>query len=212
MGKKVKANNGCQESLAPNIILVSGSSSPAPATLSENQTKSETVSCNPNWKQPPGMKAEKRKVEEINFPPKKLKLLEKSKEESTLQIAEACCANKIQEKLACIDQNKSDQLFMLQSVENFPDEEARKFFLALWKEIMEHVRNPTKTQNYSSLSSRNQATTHQPGTSSEINGPLNVDNNLLDEDEDQDKGGQKSYIQSDARSKSKVPWLEPDLS
>jgi hypothetical protein len=94
--------------MAPNIILVSGSSSPAPASFSKNQTKSETVGHNPNWKRPPGAKAEKRKVEESNFRQKKLKLLEKSNKESTLQIAEARCANDIQEKLACIDQNKSD--------------------------------------------------------------------------------------------------------
>jgi hypothetical protein len=94
--------------VAPNIISVSGSSSLAPASFSKNQTESETVGRNPNWKRPPGAKAEKRKVEESDFRQKKLKLLEKSNKESTLQIAEACRANDIQEKLACIDQNESD--------------------------------------------------------------------------------------------------------
>jgi hypothetical protein len=212
MGKKGKAKNGCQDNVVPNIILVSGSSSPAPATFSKNQTKSETVGCNPNWKQPPGAKAEKRKVEESNFRQKKTQAFELSNEESTLQIAEARHANDIQEKIACIDQNKSDQLFMLQRVDNCPDEEARELFLARWKEIMEHVRNPTQTQTSLSLSSTNQATTHQPGPSSEKNGPLNVNSNFLDKNEDQDKGLQRSYTQSDARTESKLPWLDPDLS
>jgi hypothetical protein len=93
---------------------------------------------------------------------------------------------------------------MLQSVDDCPDEEAREFFLARRKEIMEHVRNPTQTSL--SLSSTNQATTHQPGPSSETNGPLNVNSNSSD------KGVQSSYTQSDARSKSELPWLDPVLS
>jgi hypothetical protein len=101
---------------------------------------------------------------------------------------------------------------MLQSVDNCPDEEAREFFLARRKEIMEHVRNPTQTQTSLSLSSTNQATTYRPGPSSETNGPLDVNSDLSDKDEDQDKGVQRSYTQSDARSESELPWLDPDLS
>ncbi|PLW45676.1 hypothetical protein PCASD_07043 [Puccinia coronata f. sp. avenae] len=210
MAKKGKAKNGRRDSLAPNILLVSSSPSPAPATLSENQTESETVGRNTNWKRPPGIKAEKRKIKESDFRQKKLKLLEKSNNESTARIAEARRANDIQEKLARIDQNESDRLFMLQSVDDCPDEEAKEFFLARQKEIMDRVRNPAQTS--SSLSARTQATPRLPGPSSETNGPLDLNNDSSDEDADEEESVQQSYTQSDARSESEMPWLDPHLS
>jgi hypothetical protein len=64
----------------------------------ENQsdpTESQTVGCNTSWKQPPGVRAEKRKLEESVLQRKKIKLLEKSNNEKALHIAEACRANDI---------------------------------------------------------------------------------------------------------------------
>jgi hypothetical protein len=190
--------------LAPNTLTVSSSPSPAPANCSENPTESVTVGCDVNWKQPAGAKAKKRKINKSDFQQKKLKLLEKSNQDTAKRIAEARCANNIQEKLASIDQHKSDQLFMLQRLDDCPDEEAREFFLLHQKDIMDCFRKPT--QSTACSSSRTQATSLPPEPSSETNGPRNVDENSSDEG----TSVNQSNPHSQGQSESKVPWLDPD--
>jgi hypothetical protein len=206
LANKGKAKNGRRISLASNTLAVSSSPSPAPANCSENPTESVTVGRDVNWKRPAGAKAEKRKIDKNDFRQKKLKLLKKSNNNTALRIAEARRANDIQDKLAIIDQNKSDRLFMLQSLDDCPDEEAREFFLLRQKDIVDCVRNPT--QSTACSSSRTQATSHPPEPSSETNGLRDVN----DDSSDEGNSIHQSNPQSKGQSESDLPWLDPDLA
>jgi hypothetical protein len=206
LANKGKAKNGRRISLASNTLAVSSSPSPAPANCSEDPNESVTVGCDVNWKRPAGAKAKKRKIDESDFRQKKLKLLEKSNNDTALRIAEAPRANNIQDKLASINQNKSDRLFMFQSLDDCPDEEAREFFLLRQKDIVDCVRNPT--QSTACSFSRTQATSHPPEPSSETNGSRDVDADSSNEG----TSIHQSNPQSEGQSESNLPWLDPDLA
>jgi hypothetical protein len=144
---KGTAKNGCRPSSTSNIFLVASSPTPTPG-ISNNPvpTKPQTVGRNGStisWTQPPGVRAEKRKIEESDLQRKKLKLLEKANNETALRIAKACCANDIQDKLAQINQHKLDQHFMLKDLDECPDEESREFFRARQAEIINCHKNLT---------------------------------------------------------------------
>jgi hypothetical protein len=166
-----------------------------------------------SWKQPPGVRAEKRKLEESNFQRRKLKLLEKSNNKTALCIAEACRANDIQEKLARIDQNELDQLFMLQEINSCPDKESKEFFCARQSEIIERYRNPSRS--IAATSSCAQSSSHQPHTSSKPNRhPSNDKDDSSESNSDNAQSSHHPIPHSEAQSQSEndLLWLDPDLA
>ena len=120
MSSKGKAKNGLKSGPRPSINETP-SNSPFPQSTSQAET-SEAVNNCVIWKRPPGIKGEKRKLEDSEFKRKKLKLLEKANSKSSLRIAEARRANDIQEKLVKIEQDELDCQFILQDLNDCPDE------------------------------------------------------------------------------------------
>ncbi|PLW22184.1 hypothetical protein PCASD_18800 [Puccinia coronata f. sp. avenae] len=116
LANKGKAKNGRRISLASNTLAVSSSPSPAPANCSENPTESVTVGRDVNWKRPAGAKAEKRKIDKSDFRQKKLKLLEKSNNDTALRIAEARCANNIQAWMIALMKKQGNSFFCVEMI------------------------------------------------------------------------------------------------
>ncbi|PLW31642.1 hypothetical protein PCASD_17033 [Puccinia coronata f. sp. avenae] len=212
VSKKGKAMNGHLPSDTPNVTSVASSPTPSGTANQSDPTESQTVGRNTSWKRPPGVRAEKRKLEESNFQRKKLKLLEKSNNKTALCIAEACRANDIQEKLARIDQNELDQLFMLQDINSCPDKESKEFFCARQSEIIERYRNPSRS--IAATSSRAQSSSHQPHTSSEPNTHPTSDEDDSHSNSDDEQSSHHPIPHSEVLSQSEgdLPWLDPDLA
>ncbi|EHS64386.1 uncharacterized protein PGTG_22243 [Puccinia graminis f. sp. tritici CRL 75-36-700-3] len=149
--------------------------SPSPATQAAgcDSTSHEAESPVAEWKRPEGIKKEKRKVEESEFRRRKLKLLEKTANDTERRITAANRLNEIQERLAATEERNSEMKVMMQDLAACPDDDAREYILAHRKMILDKIRNPQPPRNNSLQVNQSEAAQSTPQSGSRVRSESN---------------------------------------